>query len=74
MHLATTGRQGPALIDLPIDLQKAVVDTKLYGYDPSVNSIEVDYESTDLRIEKILNDFEKIFPTCSDDWWRSKIC
>ena len=60
VHLATTGRQGPVLIDLPIDLQKAVVDTKkLYGYDPSVNSIEVNYESTDLRIEKFLNDFEK---------------
>ena len=41
VHLAA-GRQGPVLIDLPIDLQKAVVDTKkLYGYDPSVNSIEV---------------------------------
>jgi acetolactate synthase I/II/III large subunit len=60
VHLATTGRQGPVLLDLPIDLQKAIVDTeKLYGYDSSVNAEEINLSSTNDKVEKFLDDFEK---------------
>ena len=60
VHLATTGRQGPVLLDLPIDLQKAIVDTeKLYGYDSSVNAEEINLNSTNDKVEKFLDDFEK---------------
>ena len=60
VHLATSGRQGPVLIDLPIDTQKAVVDTeKLYGYDRSAEPDLFNEKSVDEKISKFLSDFEK---------------
>lgn len=36
IHLATTGRPGPVLIDIPLDVQGALIDPeKLQGYTPS---------------------------------------
>src|SRR5436190_8170495 len=35
LHLATSGRQGPCWLDIPIDVQAAAIDpTELSGYDP----------------------------------------
>lgn len=36
LHLATTGRPGPIWIDVPVDIQGAVIETdNLVGYDPT---------------------------------------
>ncbi len=37
-HLATTGRRGPAWIDIPVNFQGAVIETdELLGYDPAAD-------------------------------------
>ena len=44
LFLATSGRPGPVLLDIPIDVQKAVIDTEqLEGFDvPDLSNIELD--------------------------------
>lgn len=38
IHIATSGRPGPVLLDLPIDVQKAMIDPdELQGYDTSLS-------------------------------------
>jgi len=60
IHLCTSGRQGPVLIDLPIDIQKAmIVPDELFGFDSSVESEMVNHSVIDEKIETYLDDFEK---------------
>lgn len=45
-HMATTGRPGPVLLDLPLDVQGALIDPdKLIGYTPEAKNFE---PSTDI--------------------------
>ena len=40
IHLATTGRPGPVWLDLPLDVQGAIIDeTTLRGYDATENAV-----------------------------------
>ncbi len=40
VHLATTGRPGPVLIDIPLDVQGALVDPEtLHGYEPEDKAV-----------------------------------
>jgi acetolactate synthase I/II/III large subunit len=60
VHLATQGRQGPVLIDLPIDTQKAMIDPdELHGYDPGTVPELINLPEADHKIEKYLDDLEK---------------
>lgn len=43
LHLATTGRPGPVLLDLPLDIQGASIDPEeLEGFEPQAASADVD--------------------------------
>ena len=60
LHLATTGRPGPILLDIPIDVQKALIDPdKLEGFnleklDNQNNSLELNEQ-----MEKLFLDLKK---------------
>ncbi|MES2299251.1 MAG: thiamine pyrophosphate-binding protein [Pseudomonadota bacterium] len=42
IHLATSGRPGPVLLDLPLDMQGALVDPdELQGYTPEIDALAV---------------------------------
>ena len=42
LHLAVSGRPGPVWLDLPLDVQGAVIDTEtLTGYDPAEDAAQV---------------------------------
>lgn len=57
-HLATTGRQGPVLIDIPMDIQKKIVDIrKLKGFKPRQNDFKINKVTK--QVEKFLKDFKK---------------
>lgn len=46
IHLATTGRPGPVLIDIPLDVQGALIDPdELAGYEPEPVAVERDEDS-----------------------------
>lgn len=46
VHLATTGRPGPVLIDIPLDIQAALIDPdELEGYEESSTNVRVVDES-----------------------------
>jgi acetolactate synthase-1/2/3 large subunit len=50
-HLATTGRAGPVLLDVPLDIQGALIDPDgLQGYDEQAQPLEL----SDQRVERIL--------------------
>lgn len=63
LHLATSGRPGPILLDIPIDIQKTIIDTdELKGFDP---------KSLDLE-DKDQNDLDKIMQNLFIDICNSK--
>ncbi len=57
-HIASTGRQGPVLIDLPIDIQQAKIEYKpagpvnIRGYKPTV-------KGNSLQIKKVIDTLKK---------------
>ena len=61
LFLATSGRPGPVLLDIPIDVQKAVIDTEqLEGFDvPDLSNIELDKKNLELKFEKLYEDLKK---------------
>ena len=61
LFLATSGRPGPILLDIPIDVQKAVIDTEqLKGFDaPDTLNIELDQKNLELKFEKLYEDLKK---------------
>nr|WP_296156478.1 thiamine pyrophosphate-binding protein [uncultured Blautia sp.] len=59
LYMAVNGRPGPVWLDIPLDVQGAVIETdELNGYDPSENPEEKPAEIPDGIIEQILNKIE----------------
>jgi acetolactate synthase I/II/III large subunit len=57
-HLATTGRPGPILLDVPMDIQKQFVDiNKLKGFKPKKDIYK--RSKLLLQIKKFIKDFKK---------------
>lgn len=58
--MAVNGRPGPVWLDIPLDVQGAVIDTeKLRGYDPQENPKEKPAEISQDIIQQILDKIEK---------------
>ncbi len=58
VYLATNGRKGPVWIDIPINLQAAVIDeTKLRKYNPKDD--ELKFPNIDKKIDQLENIFNK---------------
>jgi len=59
-HIATEGRQGPVLLDVPIDVQEAYIDpTTLVGFNEAAFPAAFDVDRVDAQIEAYLKDLEK---------------
>lgn len=59
LYLATHGRPGPVWLDLPLDVQGAIVETEdLQGYDPAENPEEVPPEIKEDLIKQVLDRIE----------------
>ena len=60
LYMAVNGRPGPVWLDIPLDVQGAVIDTeKLRGYDPQENPEEKPAEISQDIIQQILDKIEK---------------
>ena len=60
LYLATSGRPGPILLDIPIDVQKALIDEdELIGFDKDETLIDFNNNEIDKFIEKIFIDLKK---------------
>ena len=60
LYMAVNGRPGPVWLDIPLDVQGAVIDTeKLRGYDPQENPKEKPAEISQDIIQQILDRIEK---------------
>ncbi len=61
LFLATDGRPGPVLLDIPQNLQKAEVDPeKLVGFDNQVSRLAYDVAIIDQKIDELLQDLQKV--------------
>jgi acetolactate synthase-1/2/3 large subunit len=55
LYIATHGRPGPVWLDIPLNVQGAVIDTDtLRRYDPSENSAEIPPAVTEKQIDEII--------------------
>ena len=60
LFIATDGRPGPVLLDIPMDLQKTEIDTdKLVGFQSEINRSVYDIAFIDAKIDQFLKDFKK---------------
>ena len=60
LYMAVNGRPGPVWLDIPLDVQGAVIDTEeLRGYDPQENPEEKPAEISQDVIQQILDKIEK---------------
>tara|TARA_B110001452_G_scaffold166517_2_gene139008 strand:- start:171 stop:2030 length:1860 start_codon:yes stop_codon:yes gene_type:complete len=61
LYLATSGRPGPILLDIPIDVQKSIIDTdELKGFDPKeLSKTEINKKDLETKLEKLLIDISK---------------
>ena len=59
-HIATSGRPGPVLIDIPMDLQRVKINPKkLKSYKPKTVKKKINYKSLILKIKKLLKKSKK---------------
>ena len=58
-HIANTGRKGPVLIDVPIDIQEAAVNRFSYPESVQIRSYKPTVKGNALQIRKTLKEFEK---------------
>ena len=61
LYLATSGRPGPILLDIPIDVQKSIIDTdELKGFNPKeLSKTETNKKDLETQLEKLLVDISK---------------
>ncbi|MBQ9436851.1 MAG: thiamine pyrophosphate-binding protein, partial [Lachnospiraceae bacterium] len=56
LHMASTGRPGPCWLDIPLDIQNAVVETeKLEAFTPEMNKIGIADDTVQAVIQKVRN-------------------
>ena len=59
-YIATSGRPGPVLIDIPMDLQRVKVDpNRLKSFKPKVNKKKINYKNIIVKIENLLKKSKK---------------
>ena len=59
LFLATDGRPGPVLLDIPMNLQKAEIDpSKLVGFDSGAHKTLYNVEAIDEKIDQLIKDLK----------------
>jgi acetolactate synthase-1/2/3 large subunit len=60
IFLAHDQRPGPVLLDIPLDIQKKIVDpNKLVGFNPELRKISYNIEAIDFHIDQYISDLTK---------------
>ena len=58
-HIANTGRKGPVLIDIPIDIQNAVISKFKYPEEVSLRTYKPTVKGNAVQIRKVIKELEK---------------
>ncbi|MCM1569525.1 MAG: biosynthetic-type acetolactate synthase large subunit [Roseburia sp.] len=58
-HIANTGRKGPVLIDIPIDIQNAQLDKFQYPEEVSMRTYKPTVKGHAVQIKKVIQELEK---------------
>lgn len=58
-HIANTGRKGPVLIDVPIDVQNAPVDKFVYPAEINMRTYKPTVKGNAVQIKKVVKELEK---------------
>lgn len=58
-HIANTGRKGPVLIDIPIDIQNAVISKFKYPEEISLRTYKPTVKGHTVQIHKVIKELEK---------------
>lgn len=58
-HIANTGRKGPVLIDIPIDIQNAVINKFKYPEEVSLRTYKPTVKGHAVQIHKVIKELEK---------------
>lgn len=58
-HIANTGRKGPVLIDIPIDIQNAVINKFKYPEDVSLRTYKPTVKGNAVQIKKVIKELER---------------
>lgn len=60
IHLAKSGRPGPVLLDIPLNIQKVMIDPdKQIGYEVELNESVYDTNKVEKQIHELLSDIKK---------------
>jgi len=58
-HIANTGRKGPVLIDVPIDIQNASLDKFVYPEEVNMRTYKPTVKGNAIQIRKVVKELEK---------------